>query len=76
MACQVNTAGNGVSWLLPKEDAAGKLLLLQALTPADEAARLWSNVYACTEQVMATHFGALFCGGCECFDVLAGQVLT
>jgi hypothetical protein len=47
-----------------------------ALAPGDDAAVAWGVVYRATETVMMGHFGAFFCGGCDCIDKLAGQVLV
>ena len=68
------------SWVAPCRDdratAGAQLSLLQPLVAGDDAAAVWGVVYRATEQVMMGHFGALFCGGCDCIDKLAGQVLV
>ena len=56
--------------------AGEQLTLLQALAPESSAEAVWQVVYQATEVVMMGYFGAVFCGGCECIDKLAGQVLV
>ena len=74
---QVNTgSASGATWLIPRRAGGGELELLQPLTPTDDVAARWKAVYDAVEVVMMGHFGAVFCGGCDCLDTLAGQVLT
>ena len=68
------------AWCLPcREDdgaAVSKLMLLLPLATGSDPAAVWAAVYQAVEVVMMGHFGALFCGGCDCIDKLAGQVLV
>ena len=70
----------GTTYCVPFYDktapAGEQLTLLQALAPESSAAAVWQVVYQATEVVMMGYFGAVFCGGCECIDKLAGQVLA
>lgn len=85
----VNTgAASGHAWLAPYRgwpdaDAggggggcSGGMQLLQPLCAGDDARLVWRTLYDATESVMAAHFAALYCGGCDCLDKLAGQALT
>ena len=85
---EINTgAASGATWLVPRRSAgdggeskarAPPLELLMPLTAGSDAALRWKAVYNAVEVVMMGHFGAVFCGGCDCIDTgkLAGQVLT
>ena len=87
---QVNTgAASGDAWLAPCRigDTAdtpsgappppkAPLMLLQPLHADDSAPVVWSRLYDATEAVMRVHFAAIYCGGCDCLENLAGQVLT
>ena len=42
----------------------------------DEGRAVWRVLYEATEAVMRAHFAAIYCGGCDCLEALAGQVLT
>ena len=70
-----NTAGPGTGWLAPRRDERGQLELRKVLCEGDDAAAAWAEVAKAAEPVMIAHLGALFCGGCDCFDALAGKVL-
>ena len=54
----------------------GRLTLVWPIGPSSDALKAWRALSAATEEVMQNHFGAFFCGGCECLENLAGQVLT
>ena len=78
---QINCgSSSGSSWVAPCRQADGTdalaLTLLQPLVEGDDAKTVWRTIYNATEAVMAAHFAAIYCGGCDCLENLAGQVLT
>ena len=86
---QVNTgSASGGAWLAPcrrlscaapdekRADPTSALTLLQPLCDGDDARAVWRVLYDATELVMRGHFAAIYCGGCDCLENLAGQVLT
>ena len=86
IASQVNASvsGSGRSWIAPTREGSGddggggrdSLSLLHASGPRTSPAVCWADVKAATERVMLRHMGEFVCGGCDCLDTLAGQVLV
>ena len=74
LLARLNSSGR--AWAAPRRAASGELLLLQPTPALADGADSWAQVQAAAEKVMLSHFGGYFCGACDCFDVLAGQVLT
>ena len=81
---RVNTgAASGHTWVAPcymptGDDGTGPpaLTLLLPLVAGDEPRPVWRTLYDATEAVMTEHFAAIYCGGCDCLENLAGKVLT
>ena len=48
----------------------------QSIVSEAAAAMLWSDLQKATERLMAKYLEAMFCGGCDCLEQLAGKVLT
>jgi len=79
-----SVSGSGRSWIAPTREGSGddggggrdSLSLLHASGPRTSPAVCWADVKAATERVMLRHMGEFVCGGCDCLDTLAGQVLV